>query len=296
LGGAPNPVSAAKAGAAKEDADWIVATANPTQEGYIAFHNLHPNSTKLIVRKGAVKWARRMHRDANPPYGYVLDSVTIGEYSLSISIQEAVILGFAKDAGDGRISLNTSGPDSDATVVVLFRDDKIVARQGVENGVKSSIDELDEAVTMGDLSKVRVLIAANPTLITAKNAKGSTALHLAAATSQRDIAELLIANKADVNAKANDGTTPLHQAAFDGSVEVATILLVHGSDIGAKENGGYTPLHAAAVMGRKAVAELLIENKADVNAKANDGTTPLRAALGQHHADVADVLRQHGGQ
>ncbi|MGA2113246.1 MAG: ankyrin repeat domain-containing protein [Bryobacteraceae bacterium] len=294
--GTASSASAAKANVAKEEADWAVATTNPTPDGYIAFYNLHPNSTKLTVRSGAVKWGHGMHRDPNPPYGYLLDDVTIGSYSLSISPQEAVILGFASDVGGGRIGLNTSGPASDAEAVVIFRDDKIVARKDADNSVRSDIGEFDKAITQGDLAKVRALIKTDPTLVVTKNEKGSTPLHLAAATSQKDISELLIANKADVNAKANDGTTPLHQAAFDGSVEVASVLLANGADVGAKENGGYTPLHAAAVMGRKAVAELLIANRADVNAKANDGTTPLRAALGQHHSDVADVLRQHGGQ
>jgi len=36
-------------------------------------------------------------------------------------------------------------------------------------------------------------------------------------------------------------------------------------------------------------------DKADVNAKDNEGMTPLRWAATNGHADVAELLRQHGG-
>ena len=49
-------------------------------------------------------------------------------------------------------------------------------------------------------------------------------------------------------------------------------------------------------MGNLVVVELLLTNKADVNAKDNDGETPLHVAVARAHNDVADMLRQHGGQ
>jgi ankyrin repeat protein len=33
-----------------------------------------------------------------------------------------------------------------------------------------------------------------------------------------------------------------------------------------------------------------------VNAKDNKGETPLQLAITKNHPDVADLLRQHGGQ
>jgi ankyrin repeat protein len=44
------------------------------------------------------------------------------------------------------------------------------------------------------------------------------------------------------------------------------------------------------------VAELLLANKAEVNAKDNRGNTPLHLAAAKGHKDVAELLRQHGGQ
>jgi hypothetical protein len=297
----------AASGPSKEEADWAVAIQEGTSDAYIEFHRNHPNSARLTVRTGQVKWGEGqrtgMHRDFDAPYGYILDSVTIGSSSLSISIPEAIILGLAKNSG-GRLTLNTSGSFLIPDAVVLFRDDKIVAYEsaGSTGGTSPDaagipdVNEFDKAVRQGDLTKVRALLASNPALVVSKDSAGSTPLHLAAATSHKEIAELLIANKADVNAKANDGTTPLHQAAFDGSTDVARLLLANGAEINARENTGYTSLHAAAVMGHEEVAELLLANKADINAKGNDGGTPLHLALGRGHTDVADMLRQHGGR
>jgi ankyrin repeat protein len=42
--------------------------------------------------------------------------------------------------------------------------------------------------------------------------------------------------------------------------------------------------------------ELLIERGADLNAKNQIGSTPRQAAAANGYADVARVLKEHGGQ
>jgi ankyrin repeat protein len=55
-------------------------------------------------------------------------------------------------------------------------------------------------------------------------------------------------------------------------------------------------LHWAAIGGRKDVAEWLLANNAMVNEKDNLGRTPSYYAAFYDHKDVAELLRQHGGQ
>lgn len=116
---------------AKAASDWVDTIKNGTTESYILFHKNHPTSAKLTIRTGAIKWGHGMHRDPNPPFGYVLDSVTIGDFSVSVSIQEAAILGVIKlrqnDSGSVSVVMEGVNPPLDATV--LFKDGKVVACQ-----------------------------------------------------------------------------------------------------------------------------------------------------------------------
>ena len=64
--------------------------------------------------------------------------------------------------------------------------------------------------------------------VNAKDEKGATPLHLAAAWDRKEVAELLIDNGADVNAKNEDGETPLDWANWRSHAETADLLRKHG--------------------------------------------------------------------
>jgi poly(3-hydroxybutyrate) depolymerase len=104
----------------------------------------------------------------------------------------------------------------------------------------------------------------------------------------------------DVNAKFKDGWTPLHMAAEGGHREIVDLLIAKGADInataGAGDGVGWTPLHEAAEEGHKKVVELLILKGADINVKNGDGRTPLDLAFKHKNAEIADILRKHGGK
>jgi ankyrin repeat protein len=121
---------------------------------------------------------------------------------------------------------------------------------------------IQDAAAIGDLERVKALVKDNPDLVFSKDFSGQTALHWAATQGRTDIVKLLLANKADVNAKAGKSSS--------------------------------TPLFNAVSSRHKDVVELLLTGGADVNAKIND-ETPLRFAESVNCADIADLLRQHGG-
>jgi ankyrin repeat protein len=104
----------------------------------------------------------------------------------------------------------------------------------------------------------------------------------------------------DVNAKFKDGWTPLHMAAEEGHREIVDLLIAKGADInataGAGAGVGWTPLHEAAEEGHKKVVGLLILKGADINVKNGDGRTPLDLAIKHKNAEIADILRKHGGK
>ena len=102
---------------------------------------------------------------------------------------------------------------------------------------------------------------------------------------------------ADVNDKDDNGFTPLIYTCGEGHVELSEFLIEKGADMHAK--AGYpssSPLHAAASENYEEIAALLIIKGADVNMKKDDSETPLDWAEEEKNADLADLLRKHGGK
>jgi Ankyrin repeats (3 copies) len=65
------------------------------------------------------------------------------------------------------------------------------------------------AVEAGDLSNVEAMLAADPSVVHARNTEGATALHLAAFHAHRQLVELLCAAGGDINARDRRfGATP----------------------------------------------------------------------------------------
>ena len=110
----------------------------------------------------------------------------------------------------------------------------------------------------------------------------------------------------DPNAKGGDsGVPPLHWAAMWGHTEVVEVLIASGAYVDRTDNGGNIALHYAALGAgfpktkrgdQKGVSELLIANGANVNVRRIDGKTPLDRANDSGGAELADLLREHGGK
>ena len=118
---------------------------------------------------------------------------------------------------------------------------------------------------------------------------GDTALHIAAAAHQRELAESLVTRGADVRARNRRGAEPLHYAA-DGSPgaehwdpvaqrDVITYLIEAGADPNALDKSGVAPLHRAVRTRCSAAVSALIENGADPRLMNKSGSTPLHLAV-----------------
>jgi Ankyrin repeats (3 copies)/Ankyrin repeat len=118
---------------------------------------------------------------------------------------------------------------------------------------------------------------------------GDTALHIAAAAHQRELAESLVGRGADVRARNRRGAEPLHYAA-DGSPgadhwnpvaqrEVITHLVEAGADPNVLDKSGVAPLHRAVRTRCSAAVGAIIENGADPLLMNKSGSTPLHLAV-----------------
>jgi ankyrin repeat protein len=99
-----------------------------------------------------------------------------------------------------------------------------------------------------------------------------------------------------ISARDADGSTPLHCATWKGHLNVVVLPLKCGADVNARNNehGGTTPLRAAAHANQPALAELLIAHGADIHAVNLNGRTPLAETEFHKAKPVANLLKQHG--
>ena len=174
----------------------------------------------------------------------------------------------------------------------LLAKDPTLAQTQVDFGMTPLIG----AAIIGNKDEVELLLA-NKADVNAQSELGQGALHDAVLGGFTEIAGLLVAHGANVNARDKNGHTPLYEA-MDGipwHKDMATLLLAHGADPNLGDNDSATPLHQAAEWIRPDKTEFLLANKADVNARKKNGDTPLYVALSAGaRDDIAQVLLAHG--
>jgi ankyrin repeat protein len=118
---------------------------------------------------------------------------------------------------------------------------------------------------------------------------GDTALHVAAAAYERDIAEELVSRGANVSGRNRRGAEPLHYAA-DGNPEsdrwdpdaqygVVEFLIRAGADLNSEDKSGVAPLHRAVRTRCTAAVRALLANGGDAVRRNKSGSTPLHLAV-----------------
>jgi uncharacterized protein len=187
--------------------------------------------------------------------------------------------------------------------------------------VASTAEELFAAIEADDAGRVRRLLEEEPSLATARDGAGVSALMRAryrpnpaivdavrarvdeldvfeAATfSQTDrLAELLEGDPALVTAYAGDGFTPLHFAAFFGSSAAVSLLLERGAPVDALGRGWMTgtALHSAAARADAGIVRILLDAGANPDARQSAGGTPLHAAATNGDLASAEALLDAG--
>lgn len=114
---------------------------------------------------------------------------------------------------------------------------------------------------------------------------GDTALHMAAAAHQCEIAQALLDNGAVCFAKNRRGAQPLHYAADanagNPTAQAATIacLIRAGADPNATDNSGVMPMHRAVRTRSAAAVEALLAGGASPRGRNGSGSTPLHLAV-----------------
>jgi len=148
------------------------------------------------------------------------------------------------------------------------------------------------------------VLEADPKIVQAFNAAGSTALHCACYWGQVPAALLLLDNGADPNAATRDTflqIRPLGCATATPDVsnpsdqeevvlELVSLLIAKGADVNGRRKDGLTTLHSAAYRGHLRVLDLLLHHGADASLKGYNTGGPH---AGQTALDMASAQSQH---
>jgi ankyrin repeat protein len=184
--------------------------------------------------------------------------------------------------------------------------------------------EFLEAVKRGDRAAVDRMLDADPSLASAKDASGTSAVlvahyhgksEVAAALLSREpaldvfeaatvgdakrVTELLDAEPRLADAVAHDGYSPLGLASFFKRRGVVKELLERGAKPSLpSRDQGFTPLHSAVATdagpAEREIVRLLLEAGADPNAKSRQGATPLHTAAYTGDLEIAEMLLAYG--
>ncbi|KAJ5640058.1 uncharacterized protein N7484_007920 [Penicillium longicatenatum] len=127
-------------------------------------------------------------------------------------------------------------------------------------------------------------------------AKGTTLLHIAAATNLVDIIEPALLNGEDVTREDENRSTALHLAARWGHIPAGKILLDKGADHEARCRNGRTPLIEAARRGNVAFVEWLLLKGVTLESTRNRSQSALQAAAFEGHQDVVEILLGAGAK
>jgi ankyrin repeat protein len=187
--------------------------------------------------------------------------------------------------------------------------------------VASASEDLFAAIDAEDVDRVRAMLDADPSLATARDHEGVSALLRARYRRDRALVEAVKARVASLDAfeaatfgdldrlavlladdpdltdrRSGDGFTALHLAAFFGQDDAVRLLLARGADPDARGTGWMTgtPLNAAASARHATVVALLLEAGADPDAVQRGGWTPLHSAAHNGDARTVELLLAHG--
>jgi ankyrin repeat protein len=177
------------------------------------------------------------------------------------------------------------------------------------------------AVTGGEVSRVKEMLARNSKLVRAVDKDGASAILKAIYYGRKEVLDVLLATGVEldvfeasalgrtdrvmsliakepslVNALAPDGFYPLGLAVFFKHPDTAEALVKAGADVNASARNKLkvAPLHAAAAAQQLGLARLLIERGADVNARQQEDFTPLHEVAITGQIEFASLLLDRG--
>lgn len=171
----------------------------------------------------------------------------------------------------------------------------VCAAPNVAAFAEDSPDRFFDAVRTGDQRRASEMLLVAPTLIWRTDKNGASALHLAAARGDVEMARYLLERGAEANfLRRGANEPPLWSALAREHWSVAELLIKHGADVNSRTSDGEAFLAHAALEGSDAGVKFLLKHGADVNAVDADGYSAMCRAIELGRTDVVATLAAHG--
>jgi uncharacterized protein len=151
-----------------------------------------------------------------------------------------------------------------------------------------------EAATLGDVARLRALLANDQSLAKAQSSDGFTPVHLACFFGQIEAAQTLLQQGADANAVSPNRIAVIHSAAASRNAALVKLVLQAGANPNLQQQGGYTALHEAAMHNSVERAQALLDAGADLAIRSDNGLTAAEMAANEGSKEVLELLTSKG--
>lgn len=169
----------------------------------------------------------------------------------------------------------------------------------LNNGATIDVSDIDEKTPLhtasekGNLSCVKCLAKEAPGIINSTDAKGMSALHLAAMNGHIKVSEILIELGAETSSRDEFNWTPLDYAARYGYSKTMKVLLDNEAKVDALDTNDATPLQHASQYGHVDCINMLLDRGASISCMNNDMKTCLDLAVENYQKEACLALIYH---
>ncbi|MFC1762992.1 ankyrin repeat domain-containing protein [Planctomycetota bacterium] len=267
---------------------------SPTLFGAVVSGDIE--QVKLLIDNGADVDAKNIRRGATPLH---LAAIRGSQNVVELLIASGANVN-AQDK-QGNTPLDLAKRRGNAEIVEILtkaaEEQKTTEKEpSVDDSPVDSIEDLkslNQAAADGDIDRVKQLIAEG-TDVNTEYQWGETALHVAAANSHEEIAELLIANGANIDANKPD-YTPLTWAVWNDDVDMTKILVTHGANVNYKKANDIPAFfYCFLIDGGVELAELFVSHGAKLDMKDNGGCTVFQHSVGAGRQDLVEYFLGKG--
>lgn len=154
-----------------------------------------------------------------------------------------------------------------------------------------------KAAETGDLEELKYGLESNQYSINLKDAKGSSALHIAVLNGRLDAVKYLLTRKPDLELMDADGDTALMIAAMKDKSAIGLLLVAAGADVNTHGTGYSYPLHWTAHNGDLDFTRALVDKGAELDVRTRkDERTPTFYAVSADRGAVLELLVSKGAR